>query len=177
MNLNSSLSVKQFLGKKEILIFSGIILLAVFYSKQLFQKQQGKIRHINLDISSEQNRLDLARELLELDHKLTQSSGPYLEKDTSFNIDKLKEIVSQYGVKITSVGINKEQGGLHELTRYQLSLQTNYHNLGKFMSALESLPDMVRIEEVSVTPQQQATQDGKVLLDVPMRISVAFIKL
>ncbi len=177
MNLSPPLSVKQFLGKKEILFFLGIILLAIFYSKHLFQKQQDKIRHVNLDIALEQGRLDLAKELLELDHKLTQSSGPYCEKDASFNIDKLKEIVSQCGVKIASVSINKEQGELHELTRYQLSLQTNYYNLGKLINALESLPDIVSIEQVSVTPQEQTAQDEEVILDVPMRISAAFIKL
>lgn len=177
MNLNSSFSVKQFLERKEILIFLGIILLALFYAKQLFQKQQDKIKRINLEMAAEQSRLDLAKELLELDHKLTQASDPYFEKDTSFNIDKLKEIISQCGVKITAVSITKEQGELHERTRYQLSLQTKYHNLGKLISALESVPDMVSIEDVLVVPQQQTAQDEKVILDVPMRISAVFIKL
>ena len=177
MNLSSPLSVKQFLGKKEILIFLGIILLAIFYSKHLFQKQQDKIRHIKLDIASEQEKLDLAKELLELQHKLTQVSGPYREKDTSFAIDKLKEIASQCAVKITSVGIDKEpQTELYELIRYQLSLQANYHSLGKLISAIESLPDMVRIEEVSVTPQQQTAEGVKGILDVSMKIAMTFIK-
>ena len=173
------MDINQILKRKELLLSIGIILAGLFGSKHIFQKQQDKIRQIDNNIAIEQERLALAKELVDLHNKLIQISAPYLEKDTSFAIDKLKEIVSRCGAKITSVAIDKEpQAALYEVTQYRLSLQADYHSLGKLLSILESLPDILKVEEISVTPQQRMApaKDVKAFLNVTLRFSATFIR-
>lgn len=174
------MDINQILKRKELLLFLGVILTGLFGSRYIFQKQQDKIRQIHNNIVIEQQRLALAKELVDLHNKLIQISAPYLEKDTSFAIDKLKEIVSRCGAKIVSVTIEKEpRAELYEVTQYKLSLQAGYYSLGKLLSILESLPDILKVEELSVMPQQRMApaKDVKVLLNVNMRFSATFIRL
>ena len=173
------MNINQILKRKELLLSLGVILAGLFGAKHIFQKQQDKIRQIDNSIVIEQQRLELDKELVDLDSKLIQISAPYLEKDTSFAIDKLKEIVSRCGAKIVSVDIEKEApAALHEVTRYRLSLQADYHSLGKLLSILESLPDILKVEEISVRPQQlmAPAKDVKIFLNVNLRLSVTFIR-
>lgn len=169
-------NISQILKKKELLLSLGIILAGLFGAKYIFQKQQDKIRNINSGIAIEQQKLALAKELFALHNKLIQISAPYLEKDTSFAVDKLKEILSRCGAKIASVSIEKEAPAeLYQLTRYRLSLQADYHSLGKFMSVIESLPEIIKIEEVSLAPQPQ-TVDSENILNVRMTLSTTFVR-
>ena len=173
------MNINQILKRKELLLSLGIILAGLFSAKHIFQKQQEKIRQIDNNIVIEQQRLELAKELVDLEHKLIQISAPYLEKDTSFAIDKLKEIASRCGAKIASVSIEKKtQAELYEVRQYKLSLQADYHSLGKFLSVLESLPDIIKVEEISVMPQQRMApaKDLKALLNANLRLSATFIR-
>jgi hypothetical protein len=172
-------NINRILKRKELLLSLGVILAGLFGAKYVFQKQQDKIRQIHNNIVIEQERLALAKELVDLRNKLIQISAPYLEKDTSFAIDKLKGIVSRCGAKIASVTIEKgPQAELYEVTQYRLSLQADYHSLGKLLSILESLPDILKVEEISVMPQQRMApaKDIKALLNVNMRLSATFIR-
>lgn len=173
--LSIPVNINQILKKKELFLSLGIILAGLFGAKYIFQKQQDKIRDINKGIAVEQQKLALAKELFALHNKLIQISAPYLEKDTSFAVDKLKEIVSRCGVKIASVSIEKEAPTeLYQLTRYRLSLQAGYHSLGKLMSLIESLPEIIKIEEISLAPQPQ-TVEAENTLNVKMTFSTTFV--
>lgn len=174
--LSIPVDISQILKKKELLLSLGIILAGLFGAKYIFQKQQDKIRNINKGIAIEQQKLTLSKELFALHNKLIQISAPYLQKDTSFAVDKLKEILSRYGARIVSVGIEKEAPAeLYQLTRYRLFLQAGYHSLGKFMSVIESLPEIIKIEEVSLAPQPQ-TVDSENILNVRMTLSTTFVR-
>lgn len=173
------MDINQILKRKELLLSIGVILAGLVCSKYIFQKQQDKIRQIDNNIAIERQRLELAKELVDLDNKLIQISAPYLEKETSFAIDKLKEIVSRCGAKITSVNIEKEaRAELYEVTQYKLLLQADYHSLGKLLGILESLPDILKVEGISAIPQQRTApeKDVKTILNVTLRLNVTFIR-
>lgn len=174
------MNINQILKRKELLLSLGLILAGLFSAKYIFQKQQDKIKQIQNNIASDEQRLELAKGLADLHQKLIQISAAYLEKDASFAVDKLREIAARCGVRIASVNIEKKktQAELYEVTEYKLLLHADYHSLGKLLGILESLPDILKVDEISVVPQQQTApaEDLRVILNVNLRLKVTFIR-
>lgn len=176
--------IKRILARKDLVMSIGIILSGLLVANFLYQKQQQKLKRIEADIAQEGQRISLAKELTILDDTLTKIGAPYIKKDTSFTIDKFNELAAGSDVKIASISVDDEMdSGLYTVTNYRLSVKADYHNLGKFISALESLADMVKVEELTLSPEggqaraQESEREGaRNILNINMRISAAFVK-
>lgn len=186
------------LKKKEIGIAAGIILLGLIASGYLFQEQQKKIKKLKNEISLEEQKISLGKELAVLNDKITKTSSQYVRKAASLTIDKFNDFASESKVKIVSIAPEKERdSGFYTVMPFRLKLQASYHRLGKFISILESLPDMVKIEDFFIRGEQAGSQaeagkqepgqktteqlkreegDGKNNLNIDMKVSVTFTK-
>lgn len=190
MNTFSSLKVspqellKRFTARQDLVLGAAIVVCGLLFARALYQKQQQKIKAIEAEITQEEQKVSLAKELSALDDKLKAIASPYIRKDTSFTIDKFNELAASAGAKITSLSVESEtDSGLYAVTSYRLTLKADYHSAGKFISALESAGDMVKVEEfsMSLSGMQEIPRrtEGVVranILSVNMRVSVAFIK-
>ena len=174
-------SLKRLLSRKDILIFLGVLLLGLFLANSLFQKQRNKLKALKSEIALLEQRVKLGKEVVGLQEEFIRVSAPYLKKATSFTIDKFSESASANRVKITSISQEGEvDAGLYTVMSYHLSLKAGYHNLGRFIGALESLADMVKVEELSIQAGRQAMSqkggEAENILSVSMKVSVTFIK-
>ena len=67
------------------------------------------------------------------------------------------------------------------VSSFKMELRADYHSIGKFISALESLPGSVNIEELQLQKEEsrlsQAEKDSKKnILKIVLKVSGAFIK-
>lgn len=166
------LKLSQILRRKDLLIHLIIIILGLLCSNYLFQKQQNKIKALSSATALEQEKLKLAKEVAELDSKLTKISGPYLKKTTSFSPQRLNELVSQCGIRIISIAQeDKQEGEQYQVDKYKLSLEAAYPDLSKFIGLLESLPELVELKDLSILRTEQEN-----ILNINITVSITFIK-
>lgn len=176
--------LKRLSARADIVLGVSVVLLGFFLANFLYKKQQQRLKGIEDEIAQEEQKTGLAKELSALEGKLKTITGPYIKKDTSFGIDKFGELATSTGVKIASLSVeNEADSGLYTVTTYRLAVKADYHSLGKFISALESAADMVKVEEIflagggaQATVRQPGEADSVNILNVNMRVSVSFIK-
>ena len=175
-------NIKRILRRKDILISLAIVGLGLLFSQRLYQEQEKKLKGLKNEIAQEEQRVKLGKEVLALENKLTQLSGPYFKKATSFAMNKFNDLASSSGVKIASISQEAESdSGPYAIMSYRLALKAGYHNLGKFISSLESLPDMLKLEELSVQGERASGKnpgpaEEKNPLVINMRVSLTFLK-
>lgn len=175
--------IRNFLKRKDILLFLGILLLGIFFARRLYQQQQGKIKALKETIAQEEEKAGVGKELAVLGDRITRISEPYLRKESSLTMDRFNELIAQAKVKVVSVSPDPQtDAGDYVKTSFRVNLRTTYHRLGRFIGLLESQPDFVKIEELSIQGLAQDTRGGseetalKNDLNVNMKVSVIFIK-
>lgn len=190
MNISSSLKgspqdlLKRLMSRQDLLLGAAVVVGGLIFANVLYQKQQQRLKGIEAEIVQQEQKVALAKELSALDDKLKAASSAYARKDGSFTINKFSELAAAAGAKITSLSVESEaDSGLYTVTSYRLSVKADYHSIGKFISALESAGDMVKVEEFSLTlaggqvRARQTEAAGKAnILNISMRVSVSFIK-
>lgn len=190
MNMSSYLKVspqellKRLTARKDLALGAVVVVGGIILSGILYQKQQQRLKAIEAEISQQEQKVTLAKELSALDDKLKAASSAYARKDGSFTINKFSELSAAAGAKITSLSVeNETDSGLYTVTSYRLSVKADYHSIGRFISALESAGDMVKVEEFSLTltgGQARARQPEDAgqanILNINMRVSVSFMK-
>jgi hypothetical protein len=190
MNISSFLKVspqellKRLTARKDLVLGAVVVACGIIFAGILYNKQQQRLKVIEAEIAQQEQKVVLAKELSALDDKLKVASSAYARKDGSFTINKFSELAAAAGAKIVSLSVESEaDSGLYTITSYRLSVKADYHSLGRFISALESAGDMVKVEEVSLTlvgvqaRAYQPEEAGKAnILNVNMRVSVSFMK-
>lgn len=190
MNISSFLKVspqellKRLMARQSRVLGAAVVVCGLILANIIYQKQQQRIKVIEAEIAQQEQKIALAKELTALDDKLKAITETYTKKDTSFTIDKFNEFASSAGVKITSLAVeNETDSGLYTVTSYRLSIRADYHSVGKFISALESAGDIVKMEELSLSlsaaqARARRTQGPNQanILNVNIRVSVSFLK-
>lgn len=190
MNLSAFLKVspqeflKRLMARQSLVLGAAVVVCGLILANFIYQKQQQRIKAIESEIAQQEQKISLAKELTALDGKLKAITATYIKKDTSFTIDKFNEFAASAGAKITSLAVeNETDSGLYTVTGYRLSIRADYHSVGKFISALESAGDIVKIEELSLSlaaaqaraRRPQGTNQTNIL-NVNIRVSVSFLK-
>lgn len=176
--------LKRLMSRQDLVLGAAVVLCGLFFANVFYQKQQQRLKGIESEIAAEEQKIALAEELSTLDNKLRSIGSTYIKKDNSFTINKFNELALSSGAKITSLSVESEaDSGLYIVTNYRLSVKADYHSVGKFISALESAADMVKVEELSLSlagAQAGARRNvagGRAnILNVNMRISISFVK-
>lgn len=190
MNISSYLKVspqelsKRLMARKDLALGAVVVVCGIILSGIIYQKQQQRLRVIEVEIAQQEQKIALAKELSALDDNFRAASSAYARKDGSFTINKFSELSAASGAKITSLSVeNETDSGLYTVTSYRLSVKADYHSIGRFISALESAGDMVKVEELSLTlvggqarARQPQDADQANILNVNMRVTVSFMK-
>lgn len=191
MNISSFLKVspqellRRLMARQSLVLGAAVVLCGFILANIIYQKQQQRIKAVEAEIAQQEQKISLAKELAALDDKLKTITTTYIKKDNSFTIDKFNEFASSAGAKITSLSVeNETDSGLYTVTAYRLSIRADYHSVGKFISALESAGDIVKIEEFSLSlaaAQARARRpqgpNRANILNVNIRVSVSFLKI
>lgn len=179
-NFSAPAYLKNILKRKDILISWFVLLAGILFSVYLFQGQQKKINNIKNEIELEDEKIILAKELSNLDNRITQVSSPYL--DAGFlTKEKLNEFSSSANIDIISIEQKEELNkDFYRIIPFTLNFKADYHSIGKFVSILESQNAIIRIEELALqkeeSPMPSDKIDKKNMLNVQMKVNLVYIK-
>lgn len=174
------MDVKDLINKyKNIVLNLVILLLAVYFAAGFYKKHTDitalLIERKNTEIKNNQVLANIGQ----AQEKLKVYKTFVNNKDISLSIPTLTNIAGSSSVKIVSVKPQAEQGyPLYIKYPFDLKVEANnYHVLGKFISNLESHPNIYNVESVRITPQanQQKQREG-ITLFVDLRISTISLK-
>ena len=150
--------------KQHYLIFTlVIILIAVIFftvSGSLIGKKATDITQLDKKIKAAQEKLNSARIM---DQQLSQFSriiDNSLTKQKSFApgevntfVKNLADLADQNQIAVLAIFPKEIQSGLHLVEQqYIMELNTTYVQLGQFLSNLEALDNIVKINTLDVTP-------------------------
>ena len=174
--------VMLLLKRKEIVIAIVIVLLSMLLAKNLFQEQKRKTAQKENSVALEKEKINLTQEVIALNNKMAQASGPYYKSDSPLSSEKLEELAALSKVSIILVTPEPERdAGFCMVSSFKVSAKASYHALGKFVSMIESNGGVVKIEELSVHREDMPFRDtsmreGLNMLKVDMGISQTFVK-
>ena len=110
-------------------------------------------------------RTRVALSLQTLEQKRTQLA---LRPDPDWFLTEVGAVTKEAGIQVTSISPQSPKPGA-DGTALFVSLQviTTYHQLGRFLSRLESRPRLIRVDQLDVTPEQGFS--GKVRVHLVLR--------
>jgi len=105
-------------------------------------------------------RKQVARSLDEVE-RLRKRLPP--EPDTEWLVREVGKLAEEAGVRLTSI-IPQNPKALHEFTQLSVSLQfgISYHQLGKFLSAIENAKLFIHVDDLEMTRGQDGSQSALV---------------
>jgi hypothetical protein len=170
-------TLKNLLQRKDILAALVIFVGGLFFANRIYQQGHRKMQDIKKALVSEEEKAGVGKEVAGLEDKIARISGPYLKKDSSLIMDKLNNLMAEARLEVISFSpLASEEGAHYTKNLFRISLRANYHRLGAFISLLESQPDLMRIEELSLSGFQEGVPGKRNNLNVDIRVSVTFLK-
>jgi Tfp pilus assembly protein PilO len=164
--------------KQHYIIFTlAIILIGVLFftvSSSMISKKLTSITQLDKKIKIAQEKLNSARIM---DQQLSQFSriiDNSLTKQKSFTpgevnsfIKNLADLADQNKIAVLAIYPKEIQSGLHLVEQqYIMELNTTYIELGQFLSNLEALDNIVKINTLDVTPLTDAEMGKKAVGEV-----------
>ena len=145
-----------------VLIFG--LAWSVGHGVYLQQHQEVAAIHSQLE---EQRRIQALREQaarsLHKAEQLRQRLAP--SPETDWLIGQLTTIAQTTGVELSSI-VPQSPKVVGEFTQLAVTLQlaTSYHRLGQFLSAVESVPFLIRVEQLEMRSGQDSTAQATLTL-------------
>lgn len=170
------------LKRKDLVIFFGIILLSFAFARNVYQSQTRKLQQIEKSVAQEELKVSVAQEVAGLNKKRAQMSEPYYKSNKSLSSDNLNKLAQSAAVKVILIDEEPEHNfDFYGVSSFKMELRADYHSLGKFISALESLPGRITIEELLLQKEEsrlsQAEKGNKKnILKIVLKVSDTFIK-
>lgn len=165
-------------GHKNIIVNAGIILAAIFVAFKIYSSQGSEIALLNQAREEEKNKNDVLKKIEKKDKELEEYIKFINQKERGLIINDISDMARLSAVEIISIKpVNEENVSFYTKLNYDLKLSSDsYHNIGKFVSLLESNPDIFLVERI--TMDQQATQAGETKIEkikADLRISTIFM--
>lgn len=142
---------------KNIIVNLLLVALAIFLAVKIYKGQDEKVNGLREARSTELNKNTLLSEISGLEKKINSFKKFLNQKDSSDALNKISSIAGAQGVKITSIRPQPEISyNIYSKLPFKLSLEAkNYHQLGRFISALESSPYIYSVESMVITPAEK----------------------
>lgn len=158
-------------------VFLVIMAVGLWLALQIYHKQTDKIKMMRGEITLQEDRISLGKEISVLNKDISNEAIPYSKKTGVLDKPEFNRLASLCGLKIASF-IHKEDRDeeLFEEELFNLTLNGGYHNLAKFISRLESRADILRVESLSFNSlDEDADEPGELSLRLSVR--VVYIKI
>ncbi|MBI4336081.1 MAG: type 4a pilus biogenesis protein PilO [Candidatus Omnitrophica bacterium] len=163
---------EDILRNKIAIICAAVALFSVWYGyNKIYKTTAAAIRRLNAEISSERSNAGIARRLAPLQAQVSRYEG-YFEKggDVPWLVDKVSRAADESGVNIVDLN-SKPLTQLKSFAYSNLTLKVKgtFHQLGDFVSKIESADKIVRVEKLSFKKNNDA-------LDADIAIGTYFLK-
>ncbi|MBI3324218.1 MAG: type 4a pilus biogenesis protein PilO [Candidatus Omnitrophica bacterium] len=142
-----------------ILVFLVGVLLG---GQRVHEPAQARLSQVNRDFRSEQQtqelRLQVAKLLDEVEQFRRRLSP---EPESSWLVGQVGKLAEQAKIELTSIAPQPSKA-IQEFTRLAVLIQfsTSYHELGNFLSMIESSPAFIRVEELSMANDYHSVATG-----------------
>lgn len=145
-----------------------VIILAVIISLNIYKKQIKAINSLNSQKEAELKNNSEFEKISALEKKNNYFKDYLSKKDSGITINTISNIAKDLGIKIVSIRPEAEvKFAQYTKAVFEISfVAANYHDLGKFVSKMESSNDVYVIE--SITAKYESKGEG---LLVNLRLS------
>ncbi len=146
-----SLDFKNLLKRKDLLSAFGIVFLFLIIGLIVVKINGGKTERFKKRIAGEEERLLFCQTIASIQKELSRVTATYIKKeDGAKNI--FQDIARQEGVRISAIKVEKRiQEDSSEIIFFKINTVSKFHNLGKFISALEAREDLLsEIKNISL---------------------------
>lgn len=153
--------INNLLKRKEMLASFLILLIGFSFALKLNKEQNGKIRQFENTIAQEEQKIAVAKEVTGLHEKQAQMSDPYDKSNNSLSLDSLNQLATAYKVKVLLLDpLDEQDMGVYVASSFKMEMKADYFSLAEFISALESQPGIIRIEEMSLRKEKSSAMQA-----------------
>jgi len=137
-----------------------IIILALIIASNIYKKQLKETELSKSKKDSEMKKNDVLNNISQLEKRINAYKYLLTQRDTSLIIDTFGNMAKELGVKIATIRPGQEQKHPDYIDfPFDLVITANsYHALGRFISAVESLPDVYMVEILDIKYESYAGQ-------------------
>lgn len=137
-----------------------LIILAFVIASNIYKKQTKEIESLQAKIDLEIKKNGVLKNIGQLEKEINSYKNFLTKKDSNLIMNTIGNIAKEVGVKIVSIRPNLEQS-YPDYIKFPFDLvlsASNYHAIGKFISELESHPDVYVIETLGIRPEYQTKE-------------------
>lgn len=151
------LDVRQLFKNKKIILNFAIIILAVFLGGSLYSRQNRVNMVIKDKIILESKKNELFKKLTQSEKEIFHYKELLKRRELSQVINRLTRFAQDLDVKVLSVRPEREKDyPIYTKLSVRLSLLAqDYHGIGKFISQLESAPDIFKIDTLNIKSPEE----------------------
>ncbi len=145
-----------------------VIIAALIIAGNIYKGQSKTIALLKERKESEAKKNELLLGLSQLENKMSMYKDAIGKKDVSLIINTVSGIAKDTGVNIISLKPEDAQADSFYM-RYPFVLDVqanNYHSIGKFISRLESSPDIYIVELLTIRAEAEDSAENKLNADI-----------
>lgn len=164
---------------KNMILSAAIIIFALIISWNIYKVQNKLVVSLKAEKAKEMKKNTILGNINQLDKRLTSYKNFLNKKDISLVIDNIGNIAKDANVKIASIKPEPEQVfPLYIKFTFSLKINVNdYLSLGNFISKLENSYDVYMIENLSVIPAREGSEETSIKnLSVFLKMSTFLFK-
>lgn len=179
--MNFSLSELQkidlaaLLKRKDILVILVILVLALLFSRAVYQKQSLKAEMLRQIVTeqSQINNLSLELDSLEASFAALQRNIPAGAISTAAIVDKISQIAKNRNITLSSISPKSQRDlGLYWEFPLDIEMNAEYRQIAFFLSDIEQQEEFFRVNNLSVNSQQMyAREEGITLPSIRISLS------
>jgi Tfp pilus assembly protein PilO len=155
-----------------------LVIIALMVANRINGMQSANTALLNEKIKTESNRNTVLADISRTEKQFASYKKAVNKKDMNAVVTNLQTFARDSSVTILSMKPLSEKA-MGDLTRYpyELTVAGTYHKIGKFISKLESSPDIYMVENMNHRISTESKdKDKKGNLAVDLRISTMRIK-
>lgn len=156
-----------------------IIIFAVMVANNIYKVQNRITQSLKQNREAEIKKNELLDNIGQLEKKVNVYKNLLNKKDISLVMNTINNIARNSGVKIISI----KPAGTSDYSvyvRYPFDLiitANSYHNIGTFISNIESYTDVYIIDSINIRPVAENIEKGQIpKFNVDLKVSTVFFK-
>lgn len=172
----SERSVKELIAKnRETLIIVAMIVVGLVVAKNFYKKQMDRYFYLKSRIETEREKGGIIDRIVKYNDAIKKFKGTSWDSiDTNPIIDKIYNLGLESGIRIRDIAPRtKKEEDAYILLPFDLSCETTYKDLVKFLRSLEVYPKFLRVSSVDATPGSKKGRD--IILFVRMTVEALYI--
>ena len=177
--ISEEFSIKAAINRHKSALLNIVIVLAgLYFAAKIYAVEFKKIKKLTNEKEISLKKNEILKEIGKLEYKLDGYKS-FRKKDKSLAINTIVDLAKKSSVRIITLNPEPESpSDFFTLAPFILNLEADTYNaLGKFISSLESHPDIYIVDSMSIKPRAATEGAGnKMKLVVTLKVSTASFK-